>query len=91
MNAALRTMGYAGNQMTAHGFRASASTMLHEMGWPPEVIELQLAHALRSQVAAAYNRSARLDERFRMMQAWADYLDSLRDGANVVALCRPVA
>ncbi|MGB5097470.1 MAG: integrase arm-type DNA-binding domain-containing protein [Porticoccaceae bacterium] len=86
MNTALRTMGYSGDMMTPHGFRASASTLLHELGWAPEVIELQLAHAQRSQVAAAYNRSARLEERRRMMQAWADYLDSLRDGANVVAL-----
>ena len=91
MNTALRTMGYSGDMMTPHGFRASASTLLHELGWAPEVIELQLAHAQRSQVAAAYNRSARLEERRRMMQAWADYLDSLRDGANVVALRRPVA
>jgi integrase len=86
MNTALRTMGYSGDMMTPHGFRATASTLLHELGWAPEVIELQLAHAQRSQVAAAYNRSARLEERRRMMQAWADYLDSLRDGANVVAL-----
>lgn len=87
MNTALRTMGYSGDMMTPHGFRASASTLLHELGWAPEVIELQLAHAQRSQVAAAYNRSARLEERRRMMQAWADYLDSLRDGgAKVVAL-----
>jgi len=86
-NAALRTLGYSGEQMTAHGFRSMASTLLHELGWPPEVIELQLAHAQRSQVAAAYNRSARLDERRRMMQSWADYLDNLRAGtANVVAL-----
>lgn len=91
MNTALRTMGYSGDMMTPHGFRASASTLLHELGWAPEVIELQLAHAQRSQVAAAYNRSARLEKRRRMMQAWADYLDSLRDGANVVALYRPVA
>lgn len=91
MNTALRTMGYSGDMMTPHGFRASASTLLHELGWAPEVIELQLAHAQRSQVAAAYNRSARLEERRQMMQAWADYLDSLRDGANVVALRRPVA
>ncbi|WP_018144888.1 integrase arm-type DNA-binding domain-containing protein [Thioalkalivibrio sp. AKL6] len=87
INSALRALGYDGSQMTAHGFRSMASTMLHELGWPPEVIELQLSHAQRSQVAAAYNRSARLDERRRMMEAWADYLDSLRDGtANVVAL-----
>lgn len=87
LNAALRALGYSGEQMTAHGFRSMASTLLHELGWPPEVIELQLAHAQRSQVAAAYNRSARLEERRRMMQAWADYLQALADGsANVVAL-----
>lgn len=90
MNTALRTLGYTGAMMTPHGFRASASTLLHELGWPPEVIELQLAHAQRSQVAAAYNRSARLEERRRMMQAWADYLDSLRDGAGVVPIRRPL-
>lgn len=77
LNVALRTMGYSGEQMTAHGFRALASTLLHEQGIAPEVIELQLAHAQRNQVAAAYNRSARLEERRRMMQKWADYLDRL--------------
>lgn len=88
INAALRTLGYPGDVMTAHGFRATASTLLHESGWQPEIIELQLAHAQRSRVAAAYNRSARLDDRKKMMQAWADYLDSLRDQArhgNVIA------
>ncbi len=79
VTSALRAMGYSGDVMTAHGFRAMASMLLHEQGWPPEVIELQLAHAQRSQVAAAYNRSARLEERRRMMEAWADYLDRLRD------------
>lgn len=77
-NAALRTLGYSGKDMTSHGFRAMASTLLHELGWPPEVIELQLAHAQRNQVAAAYNRSARLKERTEMMQVWADYLEGLR-------------
>jgi len=86
MNAALRGLGYPGDVMTAHGFRSTASTLLHELGWPPEVIELQLAHAQRSQVAAAYNRSARLEERTRMMQSWADYLDSLRRDSKVVTL-----
>lgn len=80
LNAALRTMGFSGEDMTAHGFRASASTLLHEQGWPPEVIELQLAHAQKSQVAAAYNRAARLKDRREMMQAWADYADQLRRG-----------
>ena len=84
LNMALRTIGYTGEEMTAHGFRAMASTLLHELGWPPEVIELQLAHAQRSQVAAAYNRSARLPERRKMMTAWADYLDSLKQGGDKV-------
>ncbi len=88
MNYALRNMGIGPDQHTAHGFRSSASTLLHEMGYPPEVIELQLAHAQRNQVAAAYNRSARLGEREDMMQQWADYLDGLRQGNNVVNLKR---
>ena len=88
MNYALRNMGIGPNQRTAHGFRSSASTLLHEMGYPPEVIELQLAHAQRNQVAAAYNRSARLSERQEMMRAWADYLDGLRQSDNVVNLNR---
>jgi len=88
MNYALRNMGIGPDQHTAHGFRSSASTLLHELGYPPEVIELQLAHAQRNQVAAAYNRSARLGEREDMMQNWADYLDGLRQGNNVVNLKR---
>lgn len=76
--AALRRMGYSRTEMTGHGFRALASTRLNEMGWPPDVIERQLAHAERNKVRAAYNRAQRLDERRRMMQAWADYLDQLR-------------
>ncbi len=90
INVALRTLGYTGDQMTAHGFRAMASTLLHELGWPPEVIELQLAHAQRSQVAAAYNRSARLPERQKMMTAWADYLDTLKAAdSNVTPIRAP--
>lgn len=86
INTALRSMGYDGETMVGHGFRATASTLLHEMGWPPEVIELQLAHRQRNQVAAAYNRSARIEERTRMMQQWADYLESLKTDKNVVPL-----
>jgi len=78
INTALRSMGYDGDTMVGHGFRATASTLLHEMGWPPEIIELQLAHRQRNQVAAAYNRSARFDERTKMMHQWAVYLDSLK-------------
>lgn len=84
INTALRSMGYDSDTMVGHGFRATASTLLHEMGWPPEVIELQLAHRQRNQVAAAYNRSARLDERKTMMQQWADYLDNLKKGGSIV-------
>lgn len=78
LRVALRTMGYTNEMMTPHGFRSTASTLLHEEGWPPEIIELQLAHTQRNQVAAAYNRSARLAERRRMMEAWADLLQWLR-------------
>jgi integrase len=61
-----------------------ASTLLNETGYPPDVIELQLAHQERNEVRAAYNRARRLDERRKMMQAWADYLDRLRTGETVV-------
>ena len=77
---ALRRMGYAGDEMTWHGFRSLASTSLNEQGWHPDLIELQLAHAERNKVRAAYNRAERLAERRQMMQAWADYLDGLRIG-----------
>ena len=82
MNAALRRLGYGSDEMTAHGFRAMASTLLNEMGFPPDVIELQLAHQEKNKVRAAYNRAQRLDERRKMMQAWADYLDKLKIGEN---------
>ena len=78
VNAALRRLGYSSDEITGHGLRAMASTRLNEMGWPPDVIELQLAHAERNKVRAAYNRAARMDERRAMMQQWADYLDELR-------------
>lgn len=78
INVALKSMGYDGSIMVGHGFRATASTLLHELGWQSEIIELQLAHKQRNQVAAAYNRSARLEDRKAMMQEWADYLDRTR-------------
>lgn len=78
INAALRRLGYAKDEMTGHGFRALASTRLNEMGWPPDVIERQLAHAEPNRVRAVYNRAQYLPERRKMMQAWADYLDGLR-------------
>jgi integrase len=88
LNAALRRIGYSTrDEMTSHGFRAMASTLLNELGWAPDVIELQLAHKERNKVRAAYNRAQRLPERRKMMQAWADYLDGLReDGGTVVNL-----
>lgn len=81
---ALITLGYDSTVQTAHGFRTIASTLLNEQGWSPDAIERQLAHSPRDQVRAAYNRAQYLDERRRMMQSWADYLDSLRSGAKVL-------
>lgn len=78
VNAALRRLGFDKNTMTGHGFRAMASTRLNELGWATDVIERQLAHAERNKVRAAYNRAQHMAERRKMMQAWADYLDSLR-------------
>ena len=79
---ALRRMGYARGEMTVHGFRSLASTLLNERGYPPDWIEAQLAHAERNSVRNAYNRAQYLPERRRMMQEWADYLDSLRDASG---------
>jgi len=80
---ALERMGYKGT-MTGHGFRGVASTILHELGWRHDVIELQLAHQERNAVSAAYNHATYLAERRKMMQAWADHLDQLRAGAKVL-------
>jgi integrase len=84
VNAALRRMGYDKATMTGHGFRALASTRLNEMGWAPDVIERQLAHAERNKVRVVYNRAQYMDERRTMMQAWADYLDALRTAPGKV-------
>ena len=84
--AALRRMGYTKEEMTGHGFRSMASTLLHEQGWNHQAIERQLAHAERNAVSAAYNFAEHLPERRKMMQAWADYLDSLKGGADVISL-----
>lgn len=88
INAALRRLGYDKDAMTAHGFRAIASTVLHEQGWPSDIIERQLAHAERNKTKAAYNRAQYLPERRKMMQAWADYLDGLKADATVIPLRR---
>lgn len=86
INAALRRLGYSKDEMTAHGFRSMASTRLNELGWHRDAIERQLAHAERDAVRAAYNYAEHLPERRRMMQAWADYLDGLRQGAKVTPI-----
>ncbi len=77
--------------MTGHGFRAVASTILNETGFNPDVIERQLAHCERNEVRGAYNRAEYLSERKRMMQHWADYLDSIETGARVISLHSHVA
>lgn len=78
INAALRRLGYGSDEQTGHGLRTMASTLLNEQGFSPDVIELQLAHRDRNKVRGTYNRAQRLAERRAMMQAWADYLDTLR-------------
>ncbi|MEQ1485910.1 integrase arm-type DNA-binding domain-containing protein [Methyloglobulus sp.] len=83
IGAAIRRMGYQG-QHTAHGFRTTASTLLHEQGFHSDMIERQLAHAEQNKVKAAYNRAQHLPERVKMMQTWADYLDGLKNGAAVI-------
>lgn len=89
VNAALRYMGFDGDTMTGHGFRAMARTVLdEELGFPVDHIEHQLAHAVKDANGRAYNRTTHLPARRKMMQAWANYLDSLRVIGNVVALKR---
>lgn len=76
---AVRRLGYGKDEVTVHGFRATASTMLNGMGYVPDVIERQLAHGEKDKIRAAYHRTQYMDERRTMMQAWADYLDGLRN------------
>jgi len=94
VNAALKRMGYdTKTQITGHGFRAMARTMLHQdkaLGFAPEVIEHQLAHRVPDALGTAYNRTKFLDERRRMMQAWADFLDKLKQGAEVIPIKRAI-
>jgi integrase len=87
INAALRRLGFTGDEMTSHGFRSSASSILNESGlWNADAIERQLAHADNDSVRRAYARADFWDERVRMMAWWADRCDELRDGGIVVAL-----
>jgi integrase len=87
---ALERMGYKG-RMTGHGFRGLASTILHEQGYPHEHIELQLAHAPRNAVSAAYNHALYLEPRARMMHDWADFLEHMRRGGKVLQFRGSVA
>jgi integrase len=80
---ALKRMGYQG-RMTGHGFRGLASTILHEQGYNHDHIELQLAHAPRNAVSAAYNHAFYLEPRARMMQQWADFLERTQRGGKVL-------
>jgi integrase len=89
--AALRRMGYTTDEMTGHGFRSMASTLLNEQGFNRDAIERQLAHAERDGVRAAYNYAEYLPERKRMMQHWADYLAGLKTGAEVIAIHKKTA
>ncbi len=87
--AALRRMGYAKDEMSGHGFRAMARTILDEvLQVRPDYIEHQLAHAVRDPNGRAYNRTSHLAERRKMMQQWADYLDSIESGAKVIPLLK---
>lgn len=88
--AALRRMGYQG-RMTGHGFRGVASTILHELGFPHHIIELQLAHMERDRISAAYNYAQHLAERRAMMDDWAKHLDAMRAGAQVIPFRRHAA
>ena len=85
INAALRAMGFSQDEVTGHGFRATARTMLHErLGFSPDIIEAQLAHSVRDSLGRAYNRTEFTEQRRAMLQAWADYLDQLRIAGDAV-------
>ena len=87
VNTALRRMGYTNSEMTAHGFRAMARTILGEhLETDPEVIEAQLAHGKSGPLGMAYDRTTYMVQRRKMMVEWADYLDKLRQGADVIPL-----
>jgi integrase len=90
VNAALRRMGYTKDELTGHGFRSMASTLLHEQGWKSDIIERQLAHQERNKVKAAYNHAEHLPERKKMMQAWANYLDGLKASIKIIPLSSKV-
>jgi len=89
LNNALNRLGYS--HFSPHGFRRTASTILNELGWRPDVIERQLAHQERNKVRAAYNKATYLEDRATMMQAWADHVDAIVAGAKVVPIGKRAA
>lgn len=92
LNAAFRRMGFDGDTIVGHGFRATARTILDEvLGFRTDFIEHQLAHAVKDPNGRAYNRTAFLKERREMMQTWCDYLDGLKSGAKVIPITRKTA
>ena len=92
VNVALRRMGFAADEMTAHGFRAMASTLLNESGkWSPDAVERALAHKDGDQIRAIYHRGAHWNERVAMAQWWSDHLDVLRNGAKIIPLREAVS
>jgi integrase len=89
LNAALRRLGYGTDEMTSHGFRSTASTLLNESGkWSVDAIERALAHGDADSVRAAYHRGAHWQERVKMAEWWSDYLDHLRIGGEIVSLTK---
>jgi integrase len=80
LNAALRRIGYSKEEVTAHGFRVTASTILNQRGYDPDVIEAVLAHQDKNAIRRAYNRATYFEQRIKLMQDWADMLDELRQG-----------
>ena len=87
INAALRRLGFKQDEMTAHGFRSAASSILNESGqWNPDAIEAELAHVEANAVRRAYTRADYWDERVRMMAWWADKCDELRRGGEIIVL-----
>ena len=89
VNAAFKRMGFDGGTIVGHGLRATARTLIHEiLGFTPDAIEAQLAHIVPDRLGRAYNRTAHLAERRKMMQLWADYLDGLKAGAKVIPIRR---
>lgn len=88
LNGALRRLGYGQDEMCSHGFRTMASTSLNTLGWNSDIIEAQLAHQDKNSIRRIYNRADHLTERKKLMQEWADYLDTLRSGAKVIPFMR---